>query len=147
IATIMVGLSFPLLFVKKEQLKHLAEFIIGFGILFIGLDFLKDSVPDIKSNPQILEFLNHYTNSGYLSILLFIFIGTILTVVVQSSSASTAITLIMLNQGWIEYDLAAAMVLGENIGTTITANIAASIGNVYAKRAARFHTLFNLIGV
>lgn len=147
IATIMVGLSFPLLFVKKEQLKHLAEFIIGFGILFIGLDFLKDSVPDIKSNPQILEFLNQYTDSGYLSILLFIFIGTLLTVVVQSSSASTAITLIMLNQGWIEYDLAAAMVLGENIGTTITANIAASIGNVYAKRAARFHTLFNLIGV
>lgn len=147
IATIMIGLSFPLLFVKKEQLKHLAEFIIGFGILFIGLDFLKDSVPDIKSNPQILEFLNNYTDMGYGSILLFILFGTLLTVVVQSSSASTAITLIMLNQGWIGFDMAAAMVLGENIGTTITANIAAAVGNVYAKRAARFHTLFNLIGV
>lgn len=147
IATMFVGLSFPLLFVKKEFFKHLAEFVIGFGILFIGLDFLKDSVPDLKQNPDMLAFLNQYTNGGFLSIILFVAFGTLLTVVVQSSSASTAITLIMLNNGWIPFELAAAMVLGENIGTTITANIAAAIGNVYAKRAARFHTLFNLIGV
>lgn len=147
IASIMVGVTFPLLFFKKETLRHLAEFVMGFAILFIGLDLLKDSVPDIKENPEILSFLNNYTDAGFLSLLLFIVIGTLLTVVVQSSSASTAITLIMLNQGWIPFDLAAAMVLGENIGTTITANIAAAIGNVYAKRAARFHTIFNLLGV
>lgn len=147
IATMFVGFSFPLLFVKKEFFKHLAEFIIGFGILFIGLDLLKDSVPDLQQNPDILAFLNQYTSAGFLSIILFVAFGTLLTVVVQSSSASTAITLIMLNNGWIPFELAAAMVLGENIGTTITANLAAAIGNVYAKRAARFHTLFNLIGV
>lgn len=147
IATMFVGFSFPLLFVKKEFFKHLAEFVIGFGILFIGLDLLKDSVPDLQQNPDILAFLNQYTNAGFLSIILFVAFGTLLTVVVQSSSASTAITLIMLNNGWIPFELAAAMVLGENIGTTITANLAAAIGNVYAKRAARFHTLFNLIGV
>lgn len=147
IATMFVGVSFPLLFVKKEFFKHLAEFVIGFGILFIGLDLLKDSVPDLKQNPDMLAFLNQYTDAGFLSIILFVAFGTLLTVVVQSSSASTAITLIMLNNGWIPFELAAAMVLGENIGTTITANIAAAIGNVYAKRAARFHTLFNLIGV
>lgn len=147
IALIFMGVSFPLLFASNERLKQLAEFIMGFGILFIGLEYLKDAVPDIKSNPGILTFLAPYTNMGILSTLLFVLIGTILTIVVQSSSASTAITLIMLSQGWIEFPIAAAMVLGENIGTTITANIAALVGNVHAKRAARFHTLFNIIGV
>ncbi len=147
ISLMVMGVSFPLLFASNDRLKQLAEFILGFGILFIGLEYLKDSVPDIKANPGILEFLAPYTNMGILSTLLFVLIGTILTIVVQSSSASTAITLIMLSQGWISFPIAAAMVLGENIGTTITANIAALVGNVYAKRAARFHTMFNLIGV
>jgi len=146
-ATILIGLFFPFLFARKSSIKNLAEFVLGFGILFIGLSFLKDAVPDIKENPQILEFLNAYTESGIWSVLLFVFIGTILTIIVQSSSASTAITLVMLSQGWIGFEMAAAMVLGENIGTTITANIAAIIGNVHAKRTARFHSLFNLIGV
>ena len=143
----LMGVSFPLLFASNDRLKQLAEFILGFGILFIGLEYLKDSVPDIKANPGILEFLRPYTSMGFWSTLLFVLIGTLLTIVVQSSSASTAITLIMLSEGWIEFPIAAAMVLGENIGTTITANIAALVGNVYAKRAARFHTLFNIIGV
>ena len=143
----IIGITFPFLFVKKENLRNLAEFILGFGILFIGLDLLKDSVPDIKNNPGILAFLNNYTDLGFLSILIFALIGTILTIVVQSSSASTAITLIMLAEGWIDFPIAAAMILGENIGTTITANIAALVGNIHAKRAARFHSMFNLIGV
>ncbi len=147
IAKILVGLSFPMLFSKNNKMKNIAEFILGFGILFIGLDFLKQSVPEIKKNPELLEFLNQYVNMGFGSVLLFVFIGTLLTVIIQSSSATMAVTLVMLAQGWINFEIAAAMVLGENIGTTITANLAAIIGNVYAKRAARFHTIFNCTGV
>lgn len=147
IAIVMIGLTFPLLFSKKARLKNFAEFILGFGILFIGLDFLKGSVPDIGSNPGILEFLTNFTELGYFSYIIFILVGAILTLIVQSSSATMAITLALLAQGWIQFDIAAAMVLGENIGTTVTANLASLVGNIHAKRAARFHTVFNLIGV
>ncbi len=147
VAIILIGVTFPMMFVKKNSLKHFAEFVLGFGILFIGLDFLKHAVPDIKHNPDILVFLQQYTQGGFGSILLFVLIGTILTVVIQSSSATMAVTLVMLAQGWISFPIAAAMVLGENIGTTITANLAAIVGNVHAKRTARFHTIFNLTGV
>lgn len=147
VAMILIGVTFPMMFIKKGNLKHFAEFILGFGILFIGLDFLKHAVPDIKQNPEMLSFLNNYTTGGFGSILFFVFVGTLLTVVIQSSSATMAVTLVMLAEGWISFPIAAAMVLGENIGTTVTANIAAIIGNVHAKRAARFHTIFNLLGV
>ncbi len=122
-------------------------FIIGFAVLFIGLQFLKDAVPDIKQNPEILEFLTRYTDLGFWSILLFLAIGTLLTIIIQSSSATMALTLIMTAQGWIPFPLAAAMVLGENIGTTITANLAAIVANYHAKRTARAHLIFNIIGV
>lgn len=149
VAVGLIGLSFPFIFAKRERTKFLAEFVLGFGILFIGLDFLKDAVPDIKSNPEILSFVQNFTEISipYASILLFVVFGTILTLVVQSSSAATAITLTLLGQGWIPFELACAMILGENIGTTVTANIAAAIGNIHAKRAARFHFLFNIMGV
>ena len=143
----LIGFSIPLIFSSKSKSKSWGEFIIGFAFLFIGLDFLKISVPDIKSNPQILEFLAVYTDMGYLSILLFLVIGSILTIIVQSSSATMAITLIMCSKGWISFDIAAAMVLGENIGTTITANLAAIKANVSAKRAALGHFMFNIFGV
>jgi phosphate:Na+ symporter len=120
---------------------------VGFAILFIGLQFLKDSVPDIKNNPQALEFLARYTQLGLPSVLIFLFIGTLLTVIVQSSSATMALTLVMCFEGWIPFDMAAAMVLGENIGTTITANLAALVANFQAKRTARAHFIFNIIGV
>ena len=143
----LVAFSFPLLFAKRDQLKNLAEFIIGFGILFIGLDLLKDSVPDLRSQPEVLEFLNQFVGYGYGSVLFFIMVGTLLTITVQSSSATMAITLVLIAKGFINFETGAAMVLGENIGTTITANLAAIVGNVHAKRAARFHTMFNIIGV
>ena len=120
---------------------------MGFALLFMGLDMLKNAVPDLRSNPEILAFLTQYTNFGFGSVLIFLLIGTILTIVVQSSSATMAITLIMCSKGWISFELGAAMVLGENIGTTITANIAAIPANVSSKRAALAHTLFNIIGV
>jgi len=147
IALPLVGFGFLFTFSKKENTKNWGGFIIGFAILFIGLQFLKDAMPNINDNPQILEFLSKYTNAGFLSVLLFLLIGTILTLIIQSSSATMALTLIMTAQGWIPFEMAAAMVLGENIGTTITANIAAIVGNYQAKRTARAHFIFNVLGV
>lgn len=143
----IIAIGFPLMFFNREKIKFWGEVLVGFALLFMGLALLKDSVPDLKSNPEILEFLSRYTDLGYLSILLFVLIGTGLTVIVQSSSAAMALTLVMANNGWIPFELAAAMVLGENIGTTITANLAALVGNVHAKRAALSHLIFNLFGV
>jgi len=147
IAIMLIGIFFPFMFFGREKLKNLAEAMIGFGILFIGLDFIKNGVPNIQENPEMFMFLDQFTEFGFLSILLFVLAGTLLTLITQSSSASTAITLVMLFQGWIDFPIAAAMILGENIGTTVTANIAAIVGNVYAKRAARFHLVFNVFGV
>lgn len=143
----IIGIGFPMMFSKNKNLRFWAEVLIGFALLFMGLDALKDSVPDLKSNPEVLNFLQQYTNRGMLSVLLFISVGTIITIIVQSSSAAMALTLVMCNEGWIPFSAAAAMILGENIGTTITANIAALVGNIHAKRAARGHLIFNLIGV
>lgn len=147
IAVVAIGLFFPFLFVSNIKLRNVAEAMIGFGILFIGLDFIKDAVPNIQDNPELFAFLDSYTDYGIWSTLLFVAVGTVLTLLTQSSSAATAITLVMLVQGWVTFPIAAAMILGENIGTTVTANIAALIGNVHAKRAARFHFFFNVIGV
>lgn len=143
----LIGFSMPFLFSKNNNRKSIGEFMIGFAFLFMGLDFLKNAVPDLKGNPQILSFLADYTNMGFPSILLFLLIGTLLTIIVQSSSATMAITLIMCSKGWISFEIAAAMVLGENIGTTITANLAAMTANISAKRAAFAHFIFNVFGV
>lgn len=143
----LIGLSFPLFFSKNSLRKSWGEFIIGFAILFIGLQFLKESVPDIKSNPEVLTFLSAYTNLGFWSILIFVAIGSVLTILIQSSSATMALTLVLTYNGLVPFELAAAMVLGENIGTTVTANLAALVANVSAKRAARAHFLFNIFGV
>ena len=132
---------------KKNQRKNIGELIIGFGLLFLGLSFMKESVPDLRQTPEVLQFVTTWSSYGFGSVLLFLLFGTVLTLVLQSSSATMAITLIMLSMGWIPFNMACAMVLGENIGTTITANIAASVGNTQAKRAAMSHTIFNVIGV
>ena len=132
---------------KKDQSKNIGELIVGFCLLFLGLSFMKESVPDLRQTPEVLEFVSTWSSHGFGSVLLFLLFGTILTLVLQSSSATMAITLIMLSMGWIPFGMACAMVLGENIGTTITANIAASIGNTQAKRAAMSHTIFNVFGV
>ncbi|TVQ71753.1 MAG: Na/Pi cotransporter family protein [Oceanospirillales bacterium] len=147
IALAVIGLFFVFLFSKNPRWRNIAEAMVGFGILFIGLEFIKGSVPDINTNPAMFSFLDSFSDYGYLSLIFFVFVGTILTLLTQSSSAATAITLVMLFEGWIPFPIAAAMILGENIGTTVTANIAALVGNVHAKRAARFHFFFNVIGV
>lgn len=142
----IIGLAFPLMF-SKSKYKAWAEVLIGFAILFIGLDFMKTNIPDIKNNPQVLEFIKGFNDYGYGSVFIFILIGTVLTMIIQSSSAVVALTIVMCYQGWLSFELAASMVLGDNIGTTITANISALIANRTAKQAALIHFIFNVFGV
>lgn len=142
----IIGIGFPLSFVESHRAKQLSQTMVGFGLLFLGLTFLKDGVPDLKSNPEAFAFAESLSHYGFGSTVIFVLFGVLLTVIVQSSSASTAITLTMVAKGWIDLDLAAAMILGENIGTTITAQIASIGANRNARRVANFHTLFNLIG-
>ena len=132
---------------KKSQNRNIGELIVGFALLFLGLSFMKESVPDLKQTPEVLEFVRQWSGYGFGSVMIFLGIGTVLTLILQSSSATMAITLIMISMGWIPFPMGCAMVLGENIGTTITANIAASVGNASAKRAALSHTIFNVFGV
>lgn len=143
----LVGIGFIFMMAKSKKNKSIGEMIIGFALLFLGLSFLKSSVPDLNSSPEVLTFLQTWTGWGFWSVLLFVGVGTVLTLILQSSSATMALTLVMVNFGWIPFEMAAAMVLGENIGTTITANIAAAVGNVSARRAALAHTVFNIFGV
>ena len=143
----LIAFGFAFMMCKSKKKKSVGELIIGFSLLFLGLSFLKSSVPDLQNTPEVLEFLRQWTNYGYGSILMFVGIGTILTIVLQSSSATMALTLVMCNNGWIPFEMGAAMVLGENIGTTITANIAAAVANVSARRAAMAHCVFNIFGV
>lgn len=145
LAVPIIGIAFPLLFVRTPSTKALAEFLIGAALLFLGIEFMKHAVP--VPSPEALAFLRDLSTGGLPSVLLFVFIGTALTAVIQSSSASVALTLVLCEQGTIGYEMAAALVLGENIGTTITANIAALVTSVWAKRAARAHLVFNVIGV
>ena len=132
---------------KKNQRHNIGEMIVGFCLLFLGLSFMKESFPDLNEVPQALDFVKSWSGHGFGSVLIFLAFGTVLTLILQSSSATMAITLIMLNMEFIPFSMACAMVLGENIGTTITANIAASVANTQAKRAAVFHTIFNVFGV
>ena len=143
----LLAIALPLIFYGKSNRKSVGEFIFGFSFLFMGLSYLKANAPDLNANPEMLAFVQNYTDMGFFSILLFLFIGTILTMIVQASAATMAITLIMCANGWISLELGAALVLGENIGTTITANLAALTANTQAKRAALAHFVFNVFGV
>ena len=143
----LMALGFILSISKSDHRRHISELVMGFSLLFLGLSLMKESVPDLRETPEVLAFIQNWTSYGFGSVLIFLLFGTILTLVLQSSSATMALTLIMVNMGWIPFEMGAAMVLGENIGTTITANIAAAVGNANARRAALAHTLFNLFGV
>lgn len=143
----LLAFGIPLLFSGKSSRKSIGEFIFGFAFLFMGLQALKANAPDLGANPEMLAFVQNYADMGFFSIILFLFIGAILTMIVQASAATMAITLIMCANGWIDYQLGVALVLGENIGTTITANLAALTGNTQARRAALAHLVFNVFGV
>ena len=143
----MIGIGVFLTFVKKSEWKNLGEFMVGFGLLFMGLDFLKDSMPDMQADSAIFEWIQRYTDLGFLSVLIFLGFGVVLTLIVQSSSVAIAITITMAAKGWFGFELAAAIVLGENIGTTITAIIASIPANTNARRTAASHLTFNILGV
>ena len=143
----VVGFGMAMTFSKRPGLKNSGEFLIGFGLLFMGIQFLKESVPDIQSNPEMFAWIQNLTGFGFGSVLLFLFIGFVLTLVVQSSSVAMAITMTAAAKGWIGFEYCAAIILGENIGTTITAILAAATGNSNARRAALAHLCFNMIGV
>lgn len=142
----LIGLSVPLLFSKKSRTKSIGEFMVGFSFLFMGLDLISQYVPDLQQNPEMFAFLQQYTQMGFGSVIIFMLVGLLLTMVIQSSAATFAITLIMCSKGWIDFNLACAIVLGSNIGTTITPILASMSGNVAAKRTAMGHLLFNLLG-
>ena len=143
----LLAVGVPLLFSGKSNRKSIGEFIFGFSFLFMGLSLLKANAPDLGRNPEMLSFVQNYTDMGFASVILFVLIGTVLTMIVQASAATMAITLIMCANGWISFELGAALVLGENIGTTITANLAALTGNTQSRRAAMAHLVFNIFGV
>ncbi len=142
----LIALAIVLLFTKSSRNKSIGEFFIGFSFLFMGLDMISQYVPDLQSNPEMFEFLQQYTSMGFGSVLIFTMVGLVLTMVIQSSAATFAITLIMCSKGWIDFDLSCALVLGSNIGTTITPLMASLGGNIAAKRASMGHLLFNLLG-
>ena len=143
---LLLALGVPMLFAKKSVYKSSGEFLIGFCFLFMGLDLISKYVPDLQQNPQMLQFVTEFTSLGLGSILIFFGIGIVLTMVAQSSAATFAITLIMCSQGWISFELGCAIILGGNIGTTITPVLASLSGNLAAKRTAMGHVMFNVIG-
>lgn len=159
IAIPIIGVGLPLFFIGKNRWKNFGEILIGFGLLFYGLHLLKETVPDVKGMltstdaaiqeqaREIQAFVANFSGKGYLSVLVFLFLGIVLTLIVQSSSAAMAITVTLAIQGWIGFEESAAIVLGENIGTTVTAWLASIGTTVNARRAARAHLLFNVIGV
>lgn len=142
----LIAFAIPLLFSKRNSWKNWGEFLLGFAFLFMGLEYLNHSVPDLQSNPEVFAVLQFYADAGFSSVLLFAFIGMLLTIVVQSSSVTFALVLVMCSKGWITFELSTALILGSNIGTCITPLIASVSGNIWAKRAAMGHLLFNVLG-
>ena len=148
IAIPLMAVGFVLNMFKNKTCKTVSSFIFGFSLMFLGLGSLKEAAGVLFAGDGIQNVLASLTtNPNFGKVLLFLLIGTILTILFQSSAATMALTMTLVAMGVLPFQLAAAMVLGENIGTTITANIAASVGNVSARRAAMAHTVFNVFGV
>ena len=143
---VLLAIGVPMMFMKRSTYKSLGEFLVGFCFLFMGLDLISKYVPNLQENPEMLRFLTDYTSLGVGSVLIFFAIGIIITMIAQSSAATFAITLIMCSQGWISFYLGCAIILGGNIGTTITPVLASLSGNLAARRTAMGHVLFNVIG-
>ncbi len=143
----IIAIGFPMLFAKRGNLKNWGQFLIGFALLFMGLSELKHSVPELGHDSPFVQFFTNYADFGIITTLIFVILGTLVTVVMQSSSAAMTLTLTLVMAGVIPFQVGAAMILGENIGTTITAELASLVGNVHAKRSARIHSIFNIIGV
>ncbi|MDE5799618.1 MAG: Na/Pi cotransporter family protein [Paramuribaculum sp.] len=142
----LIAIAVIMLYSNKSRTKSLGEFLIGFSLLFLGLDMISNYVPDLQSNPEMFAFLQKYAALGFKSVLIFFIVGCVVTMIIQSSAATFAITLIMFSRGWVDFNLACAIVLGSAVGTTITPILASMSGNAAAKRTAMGHLLFNIIG-
>ncbi|MDE6266598.1 MAG: Na/Pi cotransporter family protein [Muribaculaceae bacterium] len=142
----LISVAIICLFSRKSRTKSIGEFLIGFCLLFLGLDMISNYVPDLQSNPEMFEFLQRYAALGFTSVLIFFAVGCLVTMIIQSSAATFAITLIMFSRGWVDFNLACAIVLGSAVGTTITPILASMSGNVAAKRTAAGHLMFNILG-
>lgn len=142
----LIAVAVVMLFSNKSRTKSFGEFLIGFSLLFLGLDMISNYVPDLQSNPEMFAFLQKYAALGFKSVMIFFVVGCVVTMIIQSSAATFAITLIMFSRGWIDFNLACAIVLGSAVGTTITPILASMSGNAAAKRTAMGHLLFNIIG-
>lgn len=143
---LLLAVGVPMMFMKKSAYKSMGEFLVGFCFLFMGLDLISHYVPDLQENPEMLRFVTDYTSLGVGSVLIFFTLGIVFTMIAQSSAATFAITLIMCSQGWISFTLGCAIILGGNIGTTITPVLASLSGNLAARRTAMGHVLFNVLG-
>lgn len=142
----LAALALPLLFIRKAKNKAFAEMIIGFVLIFTGLLFFRETLPAIDENFALFH-QTFFPDNFYLNTFSFVLIGILVTLVFQSSSATIALTMVLASQGWLTYSAALAMVLGENVGTTLTANLAAIVTNRAGKRTALAHLLFNVVGV
>ena len=145
IAIPLMFFAFVLMSTKKN--RNFGEFLMGFALLFLGLTTLKETSTVLLDHEGVRVFLSSLSGMGIWSIFLFLLAGAVITIMLQSSATATAITMVLVAQGYIPFSMATAMVLGSNLGTTVTSNIAASVANVSAKRTARAHLLFNLVGV
>lgn len=145
----LFAIALPLTFSKKSVRKSFGEFVFGFAFMFLGLTTLRENAMhmDLEHNQAILTFITSCKEWGMFSVLLFLLVGSIITMAVQSSAAVMAITLILCSSGVLDLYLGIALVMGENIGTTVTSNIAALTGNAQARRAAFAHFIFNFFGI
>ncbi len=134
-------------FVGRRKWIYVGDVLLGFGLLFFGMAVMKDGLAPLKDSKEFISFFTQFNAAGYSGILLCVLVGTILTMILQSSSATVGVTMALAIQGLLSFEASVAMILGENIGTTITAQLASLGSNVNARRTANAHTLFNVIGV
>jgi phosphate:Na+ symporter len=144
---VFIALIFPMLFISKGKSKAISMSVMGFALLFMGLGFLKASVPELDVDSALVQFFVKYKEPTVVNRIMFVFVGTLITIILQSSSAAMTLTMALVAKGILPFEIASAIILGENIGTTITATLAATVGNVFSKRAARVHMIFNVVGV
>ncbi len=144
---VFIALVFPLLFISKGRSKAISMSVMGFALLFMGLGFLKAAVPELDVDSELVQFFVKYKEPTVFNRVMFVFVGTIITIILQSSSAAMTLTMALVAKGILPFEIASAIILGENIGTTVTATLAATVGNVFSKRAARVHMIFNVVGV
>lgn len=142
----VMALTLPILFRKNKQYRSIAELITGFVLIFTGFYFLMDSMPSISGGSGFVKYISVLSENDFGTDILYGIAGILLTILIRSSSASTALTIVMCFDGWMTFENAAAMIIGANIGTTLTANLAARTAVKNSKRLALGHTIFNVTG-